>query len=402
MNEICKKEICTGCQACRLVCPVSAISMQPDAKGFLHPEIDQNLCINCEKCQKVCPSLKEVQPINENTQRVYAAWSKDSHRRDFSTSGGVFAELATYVLEQKGVVFGVIWKKYGAKHISIENASSLYKIQGSKYTQSDVGDSYKEAKNFLSQKRMVLFSGTPCQIAALKSYLSKEYTNLFTVDIVCHGVPSKTILLNRIHDIEIEKQDTIENVRFRDKKKSQFNTYMKYDFKKSKDSLKVSVYKDPYYRGFVMNYFLRESCYSCSYANTDRVGDITLADFWCYSPKKIKYLSYRKGTSLVISNNHKGETLFSRIKKRLVVDESTLSAAKYGNRNLSSPQIKPALFSEFWKEYTKNPSLDFLSRKFFPTLKYKPLPILYKIKFVLTLLLPKKLIEYLRKIKNSL
>jgi coenzyme F420-reducing hydrogenase beta subunit len=206
--------------------------MLPDKEqGFLYPVIDKNLCTDCGKCIKHCPANHPIKPV-EYQQKVYAGWIKKRKNRKFSTSGGLFVALAEYVLKEKGVVFGVEWDKsnYGAKHSYCEKIEEIYKYQGSKYIQSNIGNSYKDVKSFLDEGRLVLFSGTPCQVAGLKYYLNKDYDYLFTIDLVCHGVPSSKVLWKEIEEVERRHGVKLVNLRFRHKTPDQLYASMRYEF----------------------------------------------------------------------------------------------------------------------------------------------------------------------------
>ncbi|MDR1399243.1 MAG: Coenzyme F420 hydrogenase/dehydrogenase, beta subunit C-terminal domain, partial [Treponema sp.] len=183
------KSLCTGCHACFSVCPVSGIVMRDDAEGFLYPEINDDICICCGLCEKICPIHLQIN--SGKPLRVYAAKNQDEHIRGESSSGGIFTLLAEAVIHRGGVVFGARFnEKWEVIHDYTETVERLAEFRGSKYVQSIIGNTYKQVRDFLSGGRMVLFSGVPCQIAGLKAFLQKEYDNLLTVDLVCHGVPS--------------------------------------------------------------------------------------------------------------------------------------------------------------------------------------------------------------------
>ena len=198
-NQICSIEMCTGCAACANICPKNAINMTVDSKGFLRPFVFVDKCVNCNLCQKTCPQNKNA---TMNDGEIYAAVSKNDTIRKKSTSGGAFSSLASYILDNNGVVFGAeLTDDLRVAHTSIERFDDIYKLRGSKYIQSDIGNTYREAKKYLSDNRLVLFSGTPCQISGLKEYLGKEYDNLITIDILCHGVPSPLVFEKFINNI---------------------------------------------------------------------------------------------------------------------------------------------------------------------------------------------------------
>lgn len=219
MHEVCDYNDCTGCMACYNVCPRDAIKMEADGEGFCHPVINPQSCVDCELCTKVCPvnhPVQKNQPLD-----AYSGWSNHEHTRLTSSSGGAFVEIAKFILARKGVVFGVaLDKNTEARHIYVENEKELEKLQGSKYVQSIVGDSFASTKNFLLQGRVVLFSGTPCQIAGLRNYLRKNYDNLYTIDLVCHGVPSPRVFNDYKMYIQRKIKEPIHDVKFRCKKSS--------------------------------------------------------------------------------------------------------------------------------------------------------------------------------------
>lgn len=217
------KKDCCGCGACMNVCPKNAIRMAEDEVGFVYPEIDQNLCIGCGACKKACGY--QMQPMMQKSEAVYAAASNDDNLLRKSASGGAFAVLAENVLKKGGVVYGAALPlesgKLEPKHLRIDTVERLPELQGSKYVQSAIGDTYAQAKKDLLDGKSVLFSGTPCQIAGLKQYLKKDYENLLTVDIICHGVPSKRFFQSFMEDYGKKLGGTITEFYFRDKSKGQ-------------------------------------------------------------------------------------------------------------------------------------------------------------------------------------
>lgn len=188
--QICETVMCTGCSACYSACGFGAITMCVDREGFLRPMVDSSKCKSCGKCSRICPVIN---PKVEQSghPRAFAAYNLNEEDRLTSSSGGIFKLLAEYILRKGGAVFGAAFdQNYQVHHICVESLDLLYKLQGAKYVQSSIDDTYSHAKNILKGGRLVLFSGTPCQIEGLLSYLGKNYLNLFTQDIICHGVPS--------------------------------------------------------------------------------------------------------------------------------------------------------------------------------------------------------------------
>lgn len=385
-------EHCTGCQACRVACPKNAITMQENEKGNVYPVVDEQLCINCNKCANVCPELSPV-TFNAKQEKVYAMWVNNAIKRKYSTSGGASFIMANTIIERGGYFCGAVYNDGGAEHRICNNIDELCCFQGSKYVHSNVKGVYKEIEALLKDSKEVLFTGTPCQIAALRSFLRKEYETLYCVDIVCHGVPNKKLLGGRIKAIEQSHGKKVIDIRFRDKQPDQFNTCMKYTFYDG-SSLSNRFSADPYSRSFVMNYTLRENCFNCKYSRAERCSDITIADFWGYAPQKLRFLSYREGTSLVIVNSQKGSRLFNEIKKFCTIDYNRdFDYAVKGNHNLKAPQIRPDDYDQFWQRYLNGETLEELQKDFYPPLKEKKTSRITKIKQIIALLLPNFIVK---------
>ena len=345
---ICSKEICTGCFACYNSCLKNAIEMQEDELGYIYPNINKDKCINCNLCKKVCPALNEVKR-NESIQ-AYAMWNKNLQLRGNSTSGGIATTLYKNVLNKGGVVYGCINRlDEQITFVRIEKIEDLHRIQGSKYVHSYINDKLKEIKKDLEQKRDVMFIGTPCQVAGLKKYLMKEYENLYTADIVCHGVPSQKLLEDEIKS-NIEKCENIE-VKFREKQ-----DYCLKIYSNGKEIFKEGIEKNFYILGFLKSLFSRENCYNCKYANSKRVGDITLGDFWGLDKNGNNELykkEEKRGISLCLINNEKGKKMFNEIKNDCYFEERTVEEAVNGNDQLRYPSIKNKETEKFKKLYKK-------------------------------------------------
>ena len=395
MQEICPKIDCTGCQTCRLICPKSAIRMKEDVNGHIYPKVDQQECINCGLCVKHCPSVNSVS-LNSPFQ-VIAGWIMDSKQRKSSTSGGISYVLSKFIVQAGGYFCGVVWDKqtYASKHYLTNDINQLGIFQGSRYSHSDVNEVFKEIKTLLLDGKIILFSGTPCQVAGLKSYLGKSYENLYTVDLICHGVPSKRILRDRVISIERISGKKVVDLKSREKTPNQYFTSTRY-FHDDGTSTYVSVYEDPFFRCFVKNYCLRPNCYRCKYSQKRRVSDLTIGDYWGYVPDSIKFRSYRKGTSVILINSSKGESLFDGIKKELVYEERDFENAASCNRNLIGPQEKPKGCDEFWRAYIAGESLENLSEKYFPSIKFKIKKSVW-LKAWIKMLLPLGIVKLLKK-----
>lgn len=345
---------CYGCHACQQICPHNAITMQANEEGFLYPHIDDSKCIDCALCENVCPTqddnLKNI--FNPTPKKVYAAWNNNLTERLLSTSGGIFYVLARHVINTQGIVYGVeLNENLQAQHKRISTLEELKNIRGSKYVQSDIGNTFTQAKNDLQKGKKVLFSGTPCQIAGLKLFLRKEFDNLLTVDLVCHGVPSPMIFKEHIQYIEKKENDKIINFKFRAKKCSGWRSYVQYIFKHRKPKYSF-LGKDYYCHAFHQGHLNRESCYQCSFSSPKRVGDITLSDFWNgenYSKELKRQRKY--GFNLVMCNTETGQKLVDciadKVERRLFPAENAIK----GDIRLRNTEVRSDFRSETYKIY---------------------------------------------------
>lgn len=345
------KEDCCGCGACMNICPKSAITMRPDEAGFLYPAIDDKLCIECKACQKVC-NYQNGHELNE-PKKAFAAVNSNKKQLMLSASGGVFSAIATKILKEGGVVFGATLSfdngYANPHHIGIESINELPKLQGSKYVQSKIGDTYKQAKRYLSVGRTVLFSGTPCQIDGLYGYLKKDFDNLFTIDVICHGVPNE-ILFNGYLQAERKKRTAkeITGYAFRDKRKG-WGMNGRIDYIRKKDGLRKSDFiparLTSYNTFFLDGDIYRENCYSCIYARKDRSSDLTIGDYWGIEiehPELIKKenLDESKGISCILANTEKGISLCENMEDTLQLYESEFNKVSHKNGQLNRPSSK--------------------------------------------------------------
>ena len=310
MIKITDKHKCCGCTACVSVCPKKCISLSEDTEGFLYPVVDSVKCIDCGFCELVCPVLH---PVNNGIEPlVYAAINNDESVRLQSSSGGIFTLLAESVLDRGGVVFGACFdQNWNVVHDYTETKEGLARFRGSKYVQSHVGNSFTQVKSFLDSGREVLFSGTPCQVAGLKNYLRKPYSNLFTVDLVCHGVPSPEVWKKYLQETVcraygIKKKNVmnlgeyISDISFRAKDKGWKNFTVKIIFRNGKIEM-MPFFENPYMKAFLSNLSLRPSCYACPVKLHHVQSDISLADFWGVNEINPE-LDDDKGCGLVLIN----------------------------------------------------------------------------------------------------
>lgn len=369
MIHIVNKSDCCGCAACVQCCTKQCIQMQNDHEGFCYPVVDQEKCVSCGLCDKVCPIINSS--ISQAPQKVYAAINQDEPTRLNSSSGGIFTLLAKQTINAGGVVFGA---KYDNNWQVIfdyaETLEELTSLQGSKYVQAQIGTSYRQAEGFLKQGRKVMFSGTPCQISGLKHFLRKDYENLFTVDIVCHGIPSPKVWNRYLTELnyrlkrqspfksspQSSESSPISAVSFRDKtsgwKKYAFVVYGSFKEEDSKETSKSILYfsphrKETFIRAFRSNMILRPSCYSCPFKDKRSGADISIGDFWGIG-KISPEMDDDKGTSVIIVWSEKG--LHSLPYDRMLYNEYTFEDAERHNAGLKNTCIPHPRREEFFAQ----------------------------------------------------
>ncbi len=313
---ICDKKDCTGCFACVNVCAKQAISVQTDECGKTVPHVDERRCVECGACVKACPVNSK--PEFYMPQIAIAAWSNNHEDVLESSSGGAAAVFARGVIKQSGVVYGSASMNGEVKHIRVEREEDLYLLRGSKYVQSDIGVVYQEVKQDLYGGRTVLFTGVPCQIAGLKAFLRHDYENLITVDLICHGVTPFSYLNEYIKEV-VNKPWS--RVSFRGKRNYHLTVYCEDEI----------IYSEPrdldfYFQAFSDKLSFRDNCYSCTYAQGERCGDITIGDFWGIDRSTIKN-NYNGRISLMLLNTEKGTLFWKQCADKFVWEERTISEA---------------------------------------------------------------------------
>lgn len=342
-------ENCTGCGACVQRCPKQCISWTTKEFDFRYPRIDEASCINCGLCEKACPIDKELKA--PTAQKTYAAVHKDSAVLEKSTSGGAFTALADTIFSRGGVVYGAaMLNGMQVKHIRTEDKISFADLRSSKYLQSDTGTTYQMVEQDLKQGKVVLYSGTPCQIDGLKCFLRKEYENLYTADIVCHGVGSQAYF-DKYMEFAKERYGKIKALRFRAKEYAGWSCGGGVVVGTSNSEKKIP-YRDfdnYYYSYFLSGDIYRKCCYSCKYANTKRVGDFSLGDYWGVEALKLP-LQTENGCSLLLVNNDRAEKLLETVVDLDKV-ETTIEQAAHCNKQLNEPSRLPESRKKRIEEY---------------------------------------------------
>ena len=353
MIKIIDKSLCSGCSACSMVCPKNCISMQRDEECFKYPKIDNKLCVDCGFCEKICPIINN-ETVYDEIRISYAAVNTNDEIRLGSSSGGVFYAIATAIIKNGGVVFGAKFDdEFRVIHDFTDNIEGLSDFQGSKYVQSDIGETYIKAKQFLKEGKQVLFSGTPCQIGGLKAFLRKDYDNLICQDIICHGVPSPMVWDKYLKFREQKAASNTKNVFFRNKNFGWKRYSVKFEFERNSKYTQF-LDKDPYMVSFLKNASLRPSCFNCAFKTEGRQADITLADFWVIE-NILPQMDDNKGTSLVIVHSEKGKNLFEGLSEKINFSETDFKKAIFYNSSMIKSVSKNNIRDSFLKEIKEKP-----------------------------------------------
>lgn len=326
------QEECTGCRACANACPKNCISFRKNKEGFLYPQIDYSECIHCGKCIKSCPVYNNLKL--EHNRKCLVVKASDKVRKS-SSSGGVFYHLADEVLSRKGVVFGSAFdENLDLKHIAITNKKDLHKLQGSKYLQSNTKNTFKEVKEYLNDNRIVLYVGTPCQIKGLHLFLNKKYDNLYTADIICHGVPSPLVFSKYISKLEEKYNSNVIKYDFRNKDEGWKNFNTKIELENG-NILKEKYDQNIYMKGFLRNLYLRKSCYNCSAKGFTSGSDITMGDSWGIQ-NEFKEFDDDKGCSIIFINTKQGQNLFNSVQENFEIKKIDDRLVKYNKALVES------------------------------------------------------------------
>ena len=352
MNITQTSDFCTGCGVCAAVCPSAAVNMQPDAHGFLRPVVDDAACIDCGLCTGKCPV--SVLPQTSAHTDVLTGYAKDGALLPRSSSGAIFPVLAAEIIRRGGIVFGAAFDgNFNVVHTAAETLSELPALCCSKYVQSSMTDGcYSQVKRALSAGRWVYFSGVPCQVAALKNYLGREYETLITQDTACHSVPSPLVWEGYTAELEKQYGGKLTAFSFRNKANGWEAYHICAAFENGREFVQPAA-ENPYQRGFIKGLYSRSSCFVCKFKGIERCSDITLADYW--GVKGIQPDAYNpQGTSLILIHSEKGRSLLASCRDWLTLQPAAKDAFAF-NSAVLTPVEKPARYDEFWAEYGQTP-----------------------------------------------
>lgn len=360
MIDIQKKQ-CTGCAACADVCSKNCIDMSLDSEGFRYPKVNSLTCVNCDLCKSVCPALNGAEC--DTLAETYAVKSNDEKVRFESSSGGAFSQIAKYILNNGGIVFGAAFDDdWTVHHIAVDSEGDLRLLRTSKYTQSRMHGIYRQVKKKLKEGYKVLFTGTPCQVNALKLFLKEDYDDLILVDFICHGVPSEVAWKKYVE--YISRGRLIEKINFRDKSVGWNDFSLSFVFKNF-DIYAKTLREDPFLRLFLSDYILRPACYNCPSKTPNRSSDITLADLW--GAREIKdNIDDDKGLSMVILNTDKGKRVFESVSDSVTAEKIDYLKAIAHNpsavHSVGIPKNRDKVLNDIFR--IDNPDFAHIARKY--------------------------------------
>ena len=369
MINVKNKVDCCGCNACGDICAKNAITFKTDIEGFWYPEVDKEKCVDCGLCEKVCP-IMQISSLKKNDfdkpSHAYAAIHRDMSVRWDSTSGGAFSALADVMYKQGGYVSGAVYNAdFSVSNFVSNNPDDLKRLRSSKYLQSNAEGLYAAIRDLLRSGEKVLACGTPCQMAALRSFLRKDYDNLIIVDFICRGVNSPKVYRSYLDSLEKKYNSKVVYVKAKNKELGWRNLTRKVTFANGQSYYGVLM-EDDFRRGYHTNVFCRPSCYECQFKGFPRIADITIADFW--GVERInKNLDNNIGTSMVLVNSKKGEQYFEQAKTMLELVETPLKEIFPGNKALTK-SIEPAKIDRkaFFEDLASH-DFDYVITKYCPS-----------------------------------
>lgn len=357
MQLIKNKDNCFGCSICAIKCPQQAIRMRSDSMGFIYPDIDESKCIDCGLCSNICTINSTHDKSAITVKKVYACRLIDRKELTKSQSGGAFWALAKNIIERGGVVYGAAFlNDFSVVHIRTTTLEEMEKLRGSKYVQSDIQYTLDSIKADLKSKLTVLFTGTPCQIAGLRKFIGPaESENLYTIDLICHGVPAPFVWKDYVKWISKRHEGIITDCLFRDKS---FGWGSHIETFKFTNGTKISkhLFRDLFYNHFI----IRESCHNCPYTNLNRGSDITIGDYWGWE-KVSSQFNDQRGVSLVLINTNKGQNLFEKAKEFLEYEKSNIKDCM--QPQLQEPAHRPVDKNQFVDDYTSR-GFDYVIHKY--------------------------------------
>ena len=387
IEKVVKKNECVGCEACVQICPQKAITAVRDAEGFLYPQTDVEKCIECGLCEQVCQTKNKKQP--REPLNIYAAYNKNYNTKITSSSGGLFASFAEAILSQNGSVAGAVFdREWNVCHCVTNKKSELEKIKRAKYVQSRIGNCYNEIDKLLKTDQKVLFSGTPCEIAGLLTFLGRDDANLVTIEIVCHGSPSPSIWSNYLDSI-CDRQE-ITSISFKDKSKGWENYSISIKGIEGRQILKESRFKNPYVQGFLKNLYLRPSCYDCQNKSFRSGADLTIGDYWGVDSAGIAHDGM--GISLCYVNTTKGEKLLEQVAPNFeyrLLTETEINKSRVLQGAVKYSAKAPANVKEFWTEYKQSDT----EKRTRVIWKYAKDPLITRIKRTIRAIIPSFIIN---------
>lgn len=357
MIKIIEKEDCSGCAACYSVCAHQAINMELDNEGFEYSVVNQEKCVDCGLCQKVCPVIQYVnnatkRRTNNDSQIGFVARNKNYDQRLISSSGSIFPPIAEWIIEQGGIVVGIGYDEdFNAVHKIIDRKEDIKVLQGSKYLQCKADNvTFKHIKTELINGRMVLYSGMACQVEGLKSYLRKDYPNLYTIDLICMGIPSYMVWQKYLKTYF--EGENIKSVNFKEKSVG-WDTFT-FRIDTDKRTFKERGMQNLYLRSMFLSWNMRPSCFNCPFKHAERFSDFTLADAWGVS-KTVPEINDNKGLSSVIVHSSKGLMLWNTISERIDCVEVSIDEIAKGNNNLISNKPQTGDRRLFYNTLEDNP-----------------------------------------------